>query len=224
MAKFNEEKAGKEALKKILAEEKERPAKGTMAVVAGDKVQPQPKEDGAMQERKTRPCPECGVMNPNSAVLCEVCGNKMYSPDSLAKEKQKLMFTLNKRLGDAVLAGDKKLIQKFTEQIAKEAAASKGAYTVDKKGTAVQKKTTAVKVKKEVSVKPTHTCPCCNTITGRGSYFLMGHDGRTHSLLLKVKKEVMKAKELNPVMLKMYGEWKKSGFKSSMKQLAEAVA
>jgi hypothetical protein len=105
---------------------------------------------------------------------------------------------------------------------------SKGTFEVGKDGLAVQVKSTKEakpkappKPKKEVVKR---NCPCCGEATKNGSYFLMGHDGRTHSIILKLDRDEIKPANVKAAVVKMYEAWKKGGKKLSMKECAQKVA
>ena len=171
---------------------------------------------------KTKACPECETLNPVSRMTCEVCGSKFYSKANVEKVMQQKLWESNKRLKNAIAAEDKKLAAKIGGLIKKDVAQSKGKFSTDKDGYAVQVKTTVAKEKKEKKeAQPTHTCPCCDQKTNPGSYFLAGHDGRSHGILLKIKLGKEKLEKQAKGIQKLYGAWNGSGGKLSMKEAAQ---
>jgi hypothetical protein len=170
---------------------------------------------------KMKPCPECETLNPVSRMTCEVCGSKFYSKENVGKAMQQKLWESNKRLKNAIAAEDKKLAAKLASQIKKDVAQSGGKFSTDKDGYAVQVKTTVKKEKKEKKAKPTHLCPCCNQKTNPGSFFLPGHDGRSHGILIKIKLGKEKLEKQVKGIQKLYEVWKASGSKLNMKEAAE---
>jgi hypothetical protein len=183
---------------------------------------------------KTRPCPECGIPNPVNRITCDVCGNRMdaYKQPKRGggnmEELRKDLFESNKRLKTARTVGDTKLESNLLRKIKGFVAKSKGTFGVGKDGMAVQVKSTK-EAKPKAPPKPKkeavkRNCPCCGEATKNGSYFLMGHDGRTHSIILKLERAEIKPSQVKAVVIKMWEAWKKGGKKLSMKECAQKVA
>jgi hypothetical protein len=186
-------------------------------------------------DEKTRPCPECGIPNPINRITCEICGARVDAYKQPTKkgggtmdEIKKELFESNKRLRNARAAGDTKLESNMIRRIKSEVKKSKGMFEVGPDGLAIQVKSTKAdkpkappRVKKE---KPTHICPDCGEVTNGGSYFKMGHDGRTHGILIKLSLDKIKKNEVKSGVIKLYDVWIKSGKKLSMKECAQKVA
>jgi hypothetical protein len=167
-------------------------------------------------------CQECGLINSVSRVTCQTCGTRLYGTDK--EDIGKTMHEHNKRLKNAVKTEDKKMEEKVKKMIERDVKKSDGAFKVAEDGTAEQIKSlkpekTAKTPKKE---KPARFCPCCGEPTNNGSYFKMGHDGRTHGLILKLDLGKIKTTEVKDKVLEMFEVWKKNK-KASMREVAEKI-
>lgn len=189
----------------------------------------------AKAEGKIRPCPECGIPNPFNRITCEICGERIDAYKQATKkgggtmeEIKKDLFESNKRLKAARATGDTKLESNMVRRIKTVVAKSKGTFEVGPEGQAVQAKSTKADKPKATprpkKVKATHICPCCGEETGGGSYYRMGHDGRTHGILLKLELGKVKKTEVKVAVLRIHDVWKKSDKKLSMKECAMKVA
>lgn len=172
-----------------------------------------------------RECPECGSTNSPTRMTCEVCHGRMWSTrketsmDELARE----LYTMNKKLRQAMTAGDEKMIKKVRKQIEVAVKKSGGRFKVGEHGLATQASTEAVATKKSPVEKKTtvmHKCPCCGEeVKG---YFKMGHDGRVHGILIKLDLGKIKPEETTKEVNRMYEIWKKNK-DLTMKQLAMKI-
>lgn len=172
-------------------------------------------------------CPSCGLPNPTIRVTCEICHAKlrtMTKPKKGGKvmdEMAKELYGMNKKLKQAVTAGDDKLAKKVMGQIKVAVAKSGGVFKVGEGGLATQAKSATPKVKKERKPKVIRKCPCCGKEVG--GYFAMGHDGRVHGMLIKLDLKKIKESEVTKSVLAMYNIWKRDKGQS-MKTVAGKVA
>ena len=170
-------------------------------------------------------CPSCGLPNPKARATCEICHTR-FKPkpkkevkimDEMAKE----LYGMNKKLKQAMTAGDAKTIAKVKSQIKVAVAKSGGVFKVAESGLATQAKSTITpKPKKEKAPKVLRKCPCCGKDVG--GFFAMGHDGRVHGMLLKLSLGKVKESEVPKAVVAMYQVWKRDK-SQSMKSVAEKM-
>lgn len=170
-------------------------------------------------------CPSCGIPNPTSRATCEICHERLRTQTTTKKggvmdEMARELYAMNKKLKQAMTAGDKKAIAKITGQIKAAVAKSGGVFKVAESGLATQAKSTSPKPQREKKPKVTRKCPCCGKDVG--GFFAMGHDGRVHGMLLKIKLEKMKLSEAPKGVQAMYEIFKKNST-LSMKEIAQRL-
>jgi hypothetical protein len=183
-------------------------------------------------EAKGITCPECKYANPVKRMTCEICGTKLRTSqkegEKMEKEKvaemKKQLFEANKRLKDARKLQDPKAVKVCQMAVAKMVKGCSDVFGINEEGYAIQKKADGVaKAAKPKKLKTPKICPCCNGETS-GGFFIMGHDGRVHGQMLKVKNGKMKVGELAPMVQKMYAIWSKNtdlGMRAVAEQLSK---
>lgn len=195
--------------------ENEEKAEGTV-------VSQSTKTTSRLAEGKSIICPECGIPNPVSRMTCEICHARLrpkppkeeMKMDEMARE----LYGMNKKLKQAMTAGDQKLCAKIRAQIKAAAAKSEGIFKVGESGLATQAKSTASKTPKAPKApKKVRNCPCCGKQVN--GFFAMGHDGRVHGMLIKIGLGKIKINEAPKGVQAMFPIWNKD-HSLSMKEVA----